>query len=352
MSKYRFKRIEEFREDELRRDGPIPKHWNGSMLKYLGTDIPEQFEGFCDRGEPFDYEGWHFSDFNYVRKPTSKKQKIDNTVIENTSEEHGKRIIRYFESLGIDTRDSRGLIYGPNRHVFYGVINGRFDNYNIGTVNREGASIIKLPEDQVSKTSDVVEYFEDLSQHVGRYLKALVDRPHAGSVKAGEIGLIISRSDVNFPSQSEYWCPDALSKGMLHVKYELMPKDYSPDLPSDSCVYDYVECINPSGWTHTVKANGGNLIFKTSDFDFSLHSVINTWTWGDVIKEYEGSSWVKSTKEKYEEQFITEKNKYEGTSIVEKTQPQSDVIHNHKTFIEPVHSIDLKLRTKNKSIKF
>jgi hypothetical protein len=223
MSKYRFKRIEEFRDDE--KTHGCPRYWNGSMLKYLGTDIPEQFDGFCGRGEPFDYEGWHFSDFNYVRKPTSKKQKIDNIVIENTSIEHGQRIIKYFKSLGIDTKDSSGIVYGPNRHVFYGVINGRFDNYNIGTVNREGASIIKLPEDQVSKTSDVVEYFYDLSKHIGRYLKALVDSPNGGGVMAGEIGLIISSDRVDFPSLGDYWCAIALSKGNLNVKYELIPED-------------------------------------------------------------------------------------------------------------------------------
>jgi hypothetical protein len=146
-----------------------------------------------------------------------------------------------------------------------------------------------------------------------------------------------------------------------------MPEDYSPDLPSDSCVYDsdscvydsdscvydYVKCTNPSGWTQTVKANGGNLIFKTSDFDFSLVKVKfgKEWTWDSVLKQHEGNSWVKSTKEEYLSQFVITQKDEQIHSLVESVSSISSV-HNHKTFIEPVHSVNLKLRTKNKSIKF
>ena len=73
------------------------------------------------------------------------------------------------------------------------------------------------------------KYFDDLSQHIGRYIRALVDNPHSGRVKKGEIGKIISNYGANFPSQQEYSCSNALSKGVLGVKYELLPEDYSPE---------------------------------------------------------------------------------------------------------------------------
>jgi hypothetical protein len=348
MAKYRFKRLDEYDASEINTSRGIPVSWTLDMSFYMGADIPDEYNEHCDKNRGFGMSGWWFKANEYVKKEVV----VDNIVIENTSEEHGERIIKYFQSLGIDTRRHIGNFYSPNNiHVFYGVINGRFNNYSIDMVNRQGASIIKLPEDQVSKTSDVVEYFDDLSQHIGRYLKALINYPNYGSVRAGEIGIIKSSRTVDFPSQKSYTCTCALSEKYLNIRYELMPIDYHPESTDDS-VYEYVECLNLSGWSKTIKANNGYPIFKTSDFDFNSVDIHSSWTWKKVLEEYEGSSWVKSTKDKYEKQFITENNKHEQVYNFEKTQQQSDIVHNHKTFIEPVHSVNLKLRTKNKSIKF
>ena len=74
------------------------------------------------------------------------------------------------------------------------------------------------------------KYFPDLSQHIGRYIRALVDNPHSGSkVKKGDIGKIINRGQVDFPNRKSYSCSRALSKDYLGVKYELLPEDYSPE---------------------------------------------------------------------------------------------------------------------------
>lgn len=69
MSKYRFKTKEEFVRDGLWREN-CPYLWNssGKMNKYLGQDIPEEFNDKCDKGVGFDYEDWSFSSNDYVLK--------------------------------------------------------------------------------------------------------------------------------------------------------------------------------------------------------------------------------------------------------------------------------------------
>ena len=74
------------------------------------------------------------------------------------------------------------------------------------------------------------EYFDDLSQHIGRYIRALIDNPHSGMfVKKGDVGKIINRDQADFPNSKRYYCTEALDKDNLGVKYELLPEDYSPE---------------------------------------------------------------------------------------------------------------------------
>ena len=71
MSKYRFKTEEEFKRDGLWK-GDHPNGWtsSGSMNKYLGTDIPDKYNRFCDANKDFSYEGWSFYENTYVLKKT------------------------------------------------------------------------------------------------------------------------------------------------------------------------------------------------------------------------------------------------------------------------------------------
>ena len=74
------------------------------------------------------------------------------------------------------------------------------------------------------------KYFPDLSQHIGRYIKALVDNPNSGSgVRKGDIGKIIDECYVDFPYRKRYSCSVALTKKYLGTMYELLPEDYSPE---------------------------------------------------------------------------------------------------------------------------
>lgn len=57
----------------------------------------------------------------------------NNTVIEVLTKEHGKEVISYFKSLGIDTNGREGKCNREYKYTYryYGLINGKFDNYGL-----------------------------------------------------------------------------------------------------------------------------------------------------------------------------------------------------------------------------
>ena len=72
---------------------------------------------------------------------------MKNQVIEVLNREHGKKVIEYWESRGVDTKDMDGSNTKekgiPTR--YYGVIDDMFDCYTIEYVYRYNAEIIHLP---------------------------------------------------------------------------------------------------------------------------------------------------------------------------------------------------------------
>ena len=213
MKKYRFKTKEEFIRDGLWDEKyNCPDRWNfdGEMNKYLGIDVPDELNVYCDKNEEFEYDNWLFRNTDYVLKEQQK-------------------------------------------------------------------------------------YFDDLSQHIGRYIRALVDYPHSGRVKEGEIGKIISNYNANFPSQKHYSCTNALSKGVLGVKYELMPKDYSPEQKPS------LEFI-PGKWYKVELSNKFNHYIK-----------VDSVTEDEIILDCEG--------------YVANLNKWnKGTSINLKTVTKYDLL--------------------------
>lgn len=77
-----------------------------------------------------------------------------------------------------------------------------------------------------------------MSELKGRYLKALVDSPFGGQVKAGEYGLISSKGlgNVDFPDHKCYSASEALKHPNL---FELMPIGFDPNKTS----YPYIAVI-------------------------------------------------------------------------------------------------------------
>ena len=77
-------------------------------------------------------------------------EKLNNTVIEVLTEEHGEQVIAWFQKQGIDTRCKIGVCTKKydNCNRYYGVINGIFDNWSIEEVRESNAIIIELPEEK------------------------------------------------------------------------------------------------------------------------------------------------------------------------------------------------------------
>ena len=78
----------------------------------------------------------------------SKAMKTDNVVIKSVKEGDGKKIIEHFKNLGVDTHGFSGGDCEELGHswIYYGVIDGRFNNYSLHGVEQSGARIETLPD--------------------------------------------------------------------------------------------------------------------------------------------------------------------------------------------------------------
>lgn len=75
---------------------------------------------------------------------------MKNKVIEVLDLEHGKRVIEYWKSQGVDTEglDGGNTKERGSKVRYYGVINGYFCCYSIDSVKDANAEIIELPEEK------------------------------------------------------------------------------------------------------------------------------------------------------------------------------------------------------------
>ena len=74
---------------------------------------------------------------------------MKNQVIEVLNREHGRRVIEYWKSKGINTSVMMGVRTKKGRDLcrYYGVIDGCFDCYSERQAAENNAEIIELPED-------------------------------------------------------------------------------------------------------------------------------------------------------------------------------------------------------------
>ena len=77
---------------------------------------------------------------------------MKDQVIEVLNKEHGKKVIEYWESKGVDTKYFVGVCtkesFLGSETRFYGVIDGKFGNYTEEDVSYYNAEIIELPEEK------------------------------------------------------------------------------------------------------------------------------------------------------------------------------------------------------------
>ena len=101
---------------------------------------------------------------------------MNNVVIKAVKKEDGPRIIEYFKSKRVDTREFNGDCYEENGNtcIYYGVIDGIFQNYSLRKVEEHDAEIIELPnDDKVTWTRE--QFIELHSIACDRWKGKLID---------------------------------------------------------------------------------------------------------------------------------------------------------------------------------
>ena len=75
---------------------------------------------------------------------------MKNQVIEVLNKEHGKKVIEYWKSKGVDTMGMCGSFTKEDSEspCYYGVINDMFDCYTIEDMLKYNAEIIELPKEE------------------------------------------------------------------------------------------------------------------------------------------------------------------------------------------------------------
>jgi hypothetical protein len=107
MSKYRFKTIEEFKEDDLwtedgycnHPDGGYPNGWceDGEMNKYIGMVIPDTFNSKMDQGKSFIMDSWTFEPDDYILK---EEEIVDITEVIEQVKQLNQNSLKTKEKMG------------------------------------------------------------------------------------------------------------------------------------------------------------------------------------------------------------------------------------------------------------
>ena len=90
-------------------------------------------------------------------KSAMEKNKINNTVIKVLNPDHGKQVISWFKSHGarVGNRTVECCESNNDRNIYYGVINGIFDNYPLLYFINKDVEIVELPIEEI-KTKDMI----------------------------------------------------------------------------------------------------------------------------------------------------------------------------------------------------
>jgi len=191
MSKYRFKTEEEFKKEGLW-DKNCPQRWtiSGNMNKYLGQDIPEEFNRDCDDGKSFSYSGWSFSSLDYVLKEFSfiLPEKWCIKLTRENIETLGK-----WRSAG-PLKNERYITEGWYLHTPKHEAKG----YNEPRKDPEYTEItFEQFKQYVLTPSDDAKIVPEKENYEGRTIRALVKSPQGTQVQIGETICIIQLRDSN-----------------------------------------------------------------------------------------------------------------------------------------------------------
>lgn len=109
MSKYRFKTVEEFKEsgDWTRnsRGKGIPSHWNdeGSMDRFYGQEIPDEFNEIIEAEGEFSYDGWVFRACECVEIPKELTEEELEQILNQVKEKNNSLITKKMKNAETKT---------------------------------------------------------------------------------------------------------------------------------------------------------------------------------------------------------------------------------------------------------
>lgn len=113
---------------------------------------------------------------------------MKNFVIKNKTPEMGKEILEYFKSLGIYTGGHVGHVCEEcgKTFIYYGVINGKFNNYTLEAVKKYGAEIIELPKEPKRGDSVYVSDEPINLDELDSLSKDLITRMYFGKIEGAK----------------------------------------------------------------------------------------------------------------------------------------------------------------------
>ena len=92
---------------------------------------------------------------------------MKNQVIEVIDQEHGRKVIDYWKSQGVNTMGMYGALTKEDGSFFryYGVIGCRFDCYTIEFARKYNAEIIELPKEESSFPRVMLVSIDEIKWH-------------------------------------------------------------------------------------------------------------------------------------------------------------------------------------------
>ena len=92
---------------------------------------------------------------------------MKNQVIQVLYKEHGKKVIEYWKSKGVDTMGMCGSFTKEDSEssCYYGVINDMFDCFTIEDVRKYNAEIIELPKEENSFPRVMLVSIDEIKWH-------------------------------------------------------------------------------------------------------------------------------------------------------------------------------------------
>ena len=148
---------------------------------------------------------------------------MKNQVIEVLNKEHGKKVIEYWKSRGVDTKglvgDCTKESYLNSDLRFYGVIDGEFNNYTEENASYCNAEIIELPEEKAYPRVMMVSFDSEkwfkrvvFMKKCGRYLAWNNAETVEGAEEQIGLSVWIFAKDIEEPKEFTITLSDINSK--------------------------------------------------------------------------------------------------------------------------------------------